>query len=114
MELLDLSPSDFVNPVRFARFQSVATYLKQFPEDTQRFLITKSTRGKVVDRLDHVFEYTNLLKQKFAQEKTLERLKEELSAMEAIGDPQSHLTQAQSEEMDAQLNRTLEEIQIYE
>lgn len=114
MDLLGLYPDDFHDPVRFSRFQSVVNYLKQFPDDTQRFLITKSTRGKPIDKLDHVFEYTNLLKQKFAQEETLDRLKEEISAMEAMGDPKAGLTALQKDEMDRQLSATLQEIDIYE
>jgi hypothetical protein len=114
MDLLGLYPNDFYDPQRFSRFQVVVDYLKQFPDDTQRFIITKATRGKLVDKLDHVFEYTNLLKQKFAQEEALENIKKEISVLEATGDPKIEMTRLQEEEMDRQIERTLEEIKIYE
>lgn len=114
MDLLGLNSSDFHDPVRFSRFKTVVDYLKKFPDDTQRFLITKSTRGKMVDKLDQVFEYTNLLKQKFAQEEAMDRLQEEISAMEAIGDPQAVVVSLQKEEMGRQIEATLSEIGIYE
>lgn len=114
MNLLGLYPDDLADPQRFSRFQEVVKYLKQYPEDTQRFLITKATRGKLVDKLDHVFEYTNLLKQKFAQEQTLETMKEELSMLEATHDPRFFTINEQKEEMENQIGRTLEEIRIYE
>ncbi len=114
MDLLGITPDDFINPTRFARFQVVVDYLKQFPDDTQRFLITKATRGKMVDRLDHIFEYTNLLKQKFAQEETLDSIKKELSVLEATGDPKIELTRHQKDEMDRQIDLITQEISIYE
>lgn len=114
MNLLGLYPDDLSDPQRFARFQVVIDYLKQFPEDTQRFLITKATRGKLVDKLDHVFEYTNLLKEKYAQEQTLEDMKKELSVLEATHDPKFFILSQQKEEMESQIGRTLEEISCYE
>lgn len=114
MNLLGLYPDDFVETQRFMRFQEVVNYLKQFPDDTQRFLINKSTRGKQVDKLDHVFEYINLLKEKYAQEQTLEDMKKEMSVLEATHDPKFFIMSQQKEEMEKQIGRTLEEIQIYE
>lgn len=114
MDLLGLNTMDFHDPVRFSRFQQVVQYLKQFPDDTQRFLITKSTRGKPVDKLDQVFEYTNLLKQKYSQEQTLDDLKKQILVLEVTGDPKLNMIQLQKEEMDKQIDMTLLEIGIYE
>ena len=68
MDWLGVTAEELQVPQRFHRLQDIVQFLKQFPEDTQRFLISKSTRGKLVDKLDHFFEYTSLLKEKQAKE----------------------------------------------
>lgn len=79
MGALGLSPIDFNNPARFTRFHQVIDYFKNLPEDTQNFLISKVTTGKIGDKLDKVFEYTQLLDRKHSLERDLESIKKESS-----------------------------------
>ncbi len=87
LEAFNMSPEDFVIPARFAKFQSVVAFLKQYPEDTQRFLITKGTRRSAGDKLDYFFDYANILKEKTIAQQLLEQVNKELELMEAVGDP---------------------------
>ena len=64
LENLGVRPDELVDPRRFQQMKDVIDYLKQFPEDTQRFFINKATLGKNVDKLQHMYEYTDLLKRK--------------------------------------------------
>lgn len=86
MDSLGLSTSDLHIPQRFSRLQAVIQYLKQFSEDTQRFIVNKSTRGKAVDKLNHVFEYTGLLKEKSIYDQELSKVQKELGTYSAIED----------------------------
>lgn len=115
LDLLDMSPDEFASPERFSKLRSVIDYLKQFPEDTQRFLVTKATRGKYVDRLDHMFEYTSLLKAKEEKEKALAGLERESSATEHVDDPFLKVDLAKrSIDTREALKEIKEEIAIYE
>lgn len=87
MDILGLSPMDIADPQRFSRFRSVLDFFKQFPADTSRFMIRKVTNGKNVDKLQYVWEYAELLRQKAQAEKTIERVRTEASAMGSTTDP---------------------------
>lgn len=115
MEILDMSPEEFQSPSRFSKLQSVISYLKQFPEDTQRFLITRATRGKNVDRLNHIYEYTSLLREKEEREQHIASIDKERSAIELSADPILQ-TEVAHRALDARqaLNHVKEEIAIYE
>lgn len=78
---LGLTTDDLEFPQVFSKLQSVVKYLSNFPEDTQRFLINKATRGKMVDKLGHMFEYTQILKEKERYEREMESAIQELSAL---------------------------------
>lgn len=110
---LGLNPQDLMFPQKFAKFQVVVDFLKQFPEDTQRFLINKATRGKFLDKLDHMFEYTNLLKNKESIEKDLNSLEKEVSA---IFDDEFKSAEVSTKitENKERLDKIKEEITLYE
>lgn len=115
LEQLDMSPDEFASPERFSKLQSVINYLKQFPDDTQRFLIAKATRSKYVDRLEHMFEYTELLKRKESVEKNLVSIDKENSAIEFSEDPFLKAGVARrSYDANDELARIKDEIAIYE
>jgi len=86
MDLLGIYNGDLQIASRMARFEDVVSYLKRFPEDTQRFLVTKATRGKMVDKLNHVWEYVNLLRQKELMDRQLDDVKSQISGLEGMGD----------------------------
>lgn len=115
MEWLGLSPIDFTDSGRFNRFKTVIDYFKQFPVDTQRFMIRRVTNGKNVDKLQHVWEYTELLKNKKAVEEAIEKIKTERSALGAGNDPILVQNFAQRE-IDARtaLNHVTQEMALYE
>lgn len=73
MSLLDLSIDEIQDPVRFERFKSVINSFKDNPH--YDYIVKKITMNKRVDKLNHVFEYANLLKSK-------ERLDKECSLAE--------------------------------
>ena len=115
MDQLSIVPDELQSPRRFAQLKEVINYLKQFPQDTQRFLINKATRGKLVDKLQHLHEYTHLLTRKSFYEQELEKLSKERSAVEQAGDP-ILLKDIATRDMAnrEQLNFIQEEIGIYE
>lgn len=86
MESLGLSPDELKSPERFHKLKATIEFLKDYSEDTQRFLINKATRGKLVDKLDHMFGYTNILKEKVAREKVLAEIEKEIAVREGTDD----------------------------
>jgi hypothetical protein len=113
MEALNIGVDEIGFPQRFHRLQEVVGYLKQFPIDTQRYLIRKACYGKQVDKLDHMFEYTNLLKNKYEIEQNLGKIKAEKSAVG--NDMGKAIAIAQVEkETEEHLARVNDEVQIYE
>ncbi len=115
MEMLGVSTDELSIPQRFSRLKEVINYFKQFPEDTQRFLIRKATAGKLVDKLDHLYEYTHLLQRKSHYEETLKGLDKERSAIETTGDEVLLRDVAQrSLDNSQQLDFIKQEIGIYE
>lgn len=86
MENLDLTAEHLNDPYVFNKLQTVIDFLKDYPEDTQRFLLRKATFGKQ-DKLKVFHEYTHLLKEKKYREEVAEKLKTEKSAVEATNDP---------------------------
>lgn len=85
MELLGVNPNDLIDPNRFKRFQDTAKYLSQF--ENYPYMIKKLTVGKNIDKLNHMWEWSTLAKQrqelsaKFAQASTEEQ---ELSSDKSI------------------------------
>lgn len=115
MNAFNLSNIDFSNPSRFARFQQIIDFLKQYPEDTQDFLISKVKNGKVGDILDKMFEYSQLLSKKQTFEKDLENIKKESAVLTPDSDPFLRAASAQREMKAVDSIRTVSnEINLYE
>lgn len=115
MEWLGVSPVDLSDPLRFSRLHEIINYFKQFPEDTQRYLVRKAVNGKNVDRLQHVWEYTSLLKKKDAAEKGIEKIKSEASAVGDDADEYILSNLAQREHfLREDLKGVKKELDIYE
>lgn len=87
MDWLSLSKIDLGDPTRFSRLKEIIDYFKQFPEDTQRFLIVRATRNKTVDRLTHVWEYAQLLNRRKGYEDMLQLIEKERSVLGENPDP---------------------------
>lgn len=115
MEWLGISPADFVEPLRFSRFHEVIDYFKDMSPDTRRYMIRRATHNKNVDKLQYVWEYTQLLKQKRSMEESMEKLKNEGSALGPDSDPVLRMDHAQKEiSARDELNRLTQEVEIYE
>lgn len=115
LDWLGLDIAELSIPSRFAKLEYVLDFLSQFPEDTQRFLITKSTRGKAVDKLDHVFEYSHLVTSKMNLENELEMASKEFDQVSIIGDSE-RINQLNNQKLQVTeaLSRLNREIEIYE
>lgn len=82
MELLGVNPNDLIDPSRFKRFQDTARYLSQF--ENYPYMIKKLTIGKNVDKLNHLWEWTALAKQR--QELASEFAQASTEEQELVGD----------------------------
>lgn len=77
MRLTGITPTDFVDPVRYQRFRDVIQHLKGIPD--KEFYITKITLGKNVDKLDHLWSYVELEKRKAFKLDEAKRVDDEVS-----------------------------------
>lgn len=115
MEWLGVSSFDLGDPVRFTKFKDIIGYMKQFPVDTQRYLVRRAVNNKNVDKLNHVFEYTELLKNKKAIEEALERISAEASALGPDSDPVLRIANGHKElEAKHALDSVAKELYLYE
>lgn len=112
MENLGLYPEDLAIPQRFTKLQNVINYLKQFPEDTQKFLINKTTRGKNVDRLDHMSDYTQLMSQQQNEQNMIKNIQDERITL-GPKSPSDYLDQREAYSAD-RLARITKELEFFE
>lgn len=82
MSATGVSPEAMDNPVIFQRVKDIADYLKTVPPEHRSYFMNKVTVGKNVDKLDHLWGYVELNKQRDVKMKELDKLKEELSFYE--------------------------------
>lgn len=113
LEWLDISPEELSFAERFSKLQSVVGYLSSFNEDTQRFLVNKATRGKQVDKLEHMFQYTLLLRRKSEYEQVAEDIKREESVVAFDPIKMEEIT-LRKKELDSEIQKTLEELYFFE
>lgn len=118
MDWLSLSTADIQDPKRFHELRATADYLKQFPLDTQRFLIQRATNGKMVDKLKQMFEYTQLLKNRDAIKSNLEKIQSEKQALSPWNGEIDPILLASNAHQELALSQHLgsikEELSIYE
>lgn len=115
MAQFGLSADDFAIPSTFVKFKSIVDFLVQFPEDTQRFLITKGTRGSMGDKLEHFFDYANILKEKAAYQQVLEKVNKEVEILEHTNDPQIiGEVKARQADLQEKIHRLTEEQNLWE
>lgn len=113
LESLGISVHELNIPSVFIKLQSVVDYLKNFPEDTQRFLINKATRGKTIDKLSHMFEYTMILKEKEFNEKELEKTSKEISAVGFNDVPKMNELSEKKNQINTKLTSLHEELEVF-
>jgi len=79
LEQLNVNIEELAIPRRFQQLKTLVEMFRNVPADYQRFVINKATRGKNVDKLQHMYEYMHLLKSKGeleTREKMLEQERE--------------------------------------
>ena len=115
MEWLGVTQVDLSDPSRFSRLHDVINYFKQFQPDTQRYLILRATSGKMVDKLNHVWEYSQLLSRRKSHEDMLTNIEKERSILGENPDPLVKQS-VESKSLEAQENiaKINSEIAIYE
>jgi len=84
MRSLGLYPDDFIDEARFLRFKDVIDYFKEIPD--RDYLFNKILIGKNVDKLDQVWGYTQLAKQKDKLKSTLDVENKKLEVISSLGD----------------------------
>lgn len=84
MRLLNLGPDDFIDPTRFERFHDVIKYFKDMPD--VNYIVTKLAVGKPVDRLDHVWGYVELARQKAALKDETKGIMDNIDTFSKLGD----------------------------
>lgn len=88
MNSLNINPDDFYDEARFLRFKDVIEYFKNIPD--RDYILNKITIGKNVDKLDHVWGYTQLTKQKETVKNSISGEMTKLKTLEDLGDEMSH------------------------
>ena len=87
MGLLGLHPDELLDAARFERFKDVLMHLKD--NQQYEYIVNKLTRGKSVDKLDHLWSYGKLEKQKMLLEKDREEVQKNLNTiLRLAGDKQ--------------------------
>lgn len=117
MNALGLTRMDFSDPARFSKFQRVLDFVRQYTEDTQSFLISKVTNGKVsTDRLDKFFEYSQLMERKQAFERELESVRREASVIgtQPVESPIMLANTARVVDVTNRIGALAREIEVYE
>lgn len=111
---LGVSNMDLIDPARFMRFQDVVKYLKDVPQ--RDFIINKITASKMVDKLDHVWGYVQLLNQRSQLEKSIQDKNEELDKIRFVEGLETSIAEYQTsiEESMSQLNLTIDQMASYE
>lgn len=111
MKAMMVTPVDFIDPARFMKFKETLDFFKKYPE--LEYKIEKICLAKMVDRLEHVWGYTNLLTQKMAKEESMKSLNEKKSMLEMTNEDFSEVDQnIQSEQR--VINQLSEQIFAYE
>lgn len=89
MELLGVTPTEFIDPARFKRFQETARFLSKY--ENYPYLIKKLTVGKQVDRLNHLWEWVVLAERKEALASEFAKASTEEREMESVKDNLEYL-----------------------
>lgn len=82
MSKVGITTSDLVIPQNFEKVKDIMRFMKTVPPQDRSYFLSKVTTGKVLDKLNHVWGYIELTKKKMDTEKSLSKLKEEISFYE--------------------------------
>lgn len=85
LDVLGVSVTDLSIPERFEKFKQTARYIIRF--DNFPYLIRKLTLTKNVDKLQHVWEWTELSRQRDEEQGKLAAISFDEAELENIKDP---------------------------
>lgn len=77
MSYAGVSPDEIQDPVRFERLRDIIDYVKKLPD--RRYFVSKVTAGRDGERLDHLWGYVELHKQRESKLSEIKKLEEEIS-----------------------------------
>lgn len=114
MQLTGISPDDFIDPIRFLRFKDVINFFKDIPD--KEYLINRVLLGKVVDKLDHLWGYTQLLQQRATTENHIKELSENLDKVKFMPKAETDALKFEQELGNAQgeLSKIVDHMAAYE
>lgn len=104
MDLLDLSLEELNIPQRFNRFVEIADFMKNYSNFPH--VIRKICIGKDVDRLSHVWTYTQLAKNREQAKFDFAEIKKQYKEDKSLKD--------KYEEIEKTLNEVESEMELYE
>lgn len=91
MRSLGLNGDDFLDGARFMQFKDVIDYFKDIPD--RDYLFNKILVGKPVDRLQHIWGYSQLAQQKNKLKTQMEIENKKLGLLSTMGDENEMLKQ---------------------
>lgn len=114
MKSLGLSSDDFIDPARFERFKDVIDYFKNLPD--RNYILNRLVVGKNVDKLDHIWGYTELSRQKEILKEKINSQVIKLDALNTLGDKDESTKFVESSLVEAknELAKINEQISHYE
>jgi len=84
MGILGLSTDDFGLAQNYAKFKDIVGFMKGFSD--YRYVLNKITRGKMVDKLDHAWNYVAIAKEKEQKKAKMNELEKKISEVSTFGD----------------------------
>lgn len=114
MQLTGISSDDFIDPVRFMRFKDVIGFFKDIPD--KEYLINRVLLGKVVDKLDHLWGYTQLLQQRASTENRIKELSENLDKVKFMPEAEADALKFEQElvMVHGELSKIIDHMVAYE
>lgn len=84
MGILGLSTDDFGLAQNYEKFKDIVQFMKGYSD--YRYVLNKITRGKMVDKLDHAWNYVAIAKEKEIKKKRIEELEKQIDEVSRFGD----------------------------
>lgn len=79
MDTLGINADEFIDPKKFNQFKDVVKYLKDSPN--WQYVAKKLTTGKMVDKLQHLWEYSQLESQLKMTQEEKQKIRENLETI---------------------------------
>lgn len=87
MGILGLSTDDFGLAQNYEKFKDIVQFMKGYSD--YRYVLNKITRGKMVDKLDHAWNYVSIVKEKNHKKEKISELERKITELSTFGDENS-------------------------